>query len=36
VANLNAAGYRIFAASDNGEDYGFLLDDRGGTATART
>jgi hypothetical protein len=36
VANLNAAGYRIFAASDNGEDYGFLLDDRGRTATART
>lgn len=36
VANLNAAGYRIFAASDSGEDYGFLLDDRGRTAAAGT
>lgn len=32
VAKLNAAGYRIFAASDSGEDYSFILDNSGSHA----
>lgn len=32
VARLNAAGYRIFAASDSGEEYSFILDDGDNTS----
>lgn len=35
VANLNAAGYRIFAASESGEEYSFILDDGAGHARAQ-